>query len=341
MIELLLFSASFVTSYLGVAAYRRFSSKRGLLDVPNARSSHEIPTPRGGGLIIVIVSLISYCAVSFIATYNISWGYVVGALLIALVSWLDDLYSISFIARLLIHSVAACLVVADLGHWNDFYLLGTGITLRLGTVGIVITFFWIVWMVNAYNFMDGIDGIAGLQAIVASAGWLMFAFVFGYDSIYLFAGVLLFTNLGFLIHNWSPAKIFMGDVGSAFLGFTFAAVPLMALKEKPEGSFIIPVIGISFVWFFMFDTVLTFGLRLLTGKKVWMAHREHLYQRLILSGYSHRFVTVLYGIFAAIVGTSAIAFAVFRGSFEILLLSTITFLTATLLFVGFRKKILT
>ncbi|MBC7898458.1 MAG: glycosyltransferase family 4 protein [Saprospiraceae bacterium] len=339
MTELLLFSISFFASYAGVAAYIRYSSKRGLLDVPNDRSSHQTPTPRGGGLVIVTVSLFAYCIISTCLSNTISWGYVVGALIIALVSWFDDLYSVSFIIRFFIHSAAASTVLVDSGYWNELYVPGTGFILYLGTFGVIITFFWIVWMINAYNFMDGIDGIAGLQAVLASTGWLIFALVFDYNSIYLFAGVLLFTNLGFLLHNWSPAKIFMGDVGSAFLGFTFAVLPIMAFKEKPDIAPVVPVVALFFVWFFIFDTILTLFLRLLKGERVWIAHRGHLYQRLVFSGRSHGFVAAFYGSFTAVVVIASLTFAIFRGNFEFLLISIVLFLTAALLAVSLKRNI--
>ena len=341
MIELLIFSISLLGSYVGVALFRILSAKRGMLDIPNDRSLHETPTPRGGGLVIVLVSLFLYYFISAYVTHQISWGYLIGALIVAGISLVDDLYSISSFVRFGIHTAAAFLVIGDLGYLNSLYIPGAGITLQIGAIGIALSFFWIVWMINAYNFMDGIDGIAGLQAVLAGTGWLIFAYIFGYDSIYLFAGVLLFASLGFLIHNWHPAKVFMGDVGSAFLGFTFAVLPMLAIGEKPENDAVFPVVAVSLLWFFIFDTVLTFFLRLLKGERVWTAHRGHLYQRLVLSGKSHGLVAALYGLLAAILAAAAIGFAAFRGSFEYLLLSSIIILTAALFLAVFGKNILT
>ena len=97
----------------------------------------------------------------------------------------------------------------------------------LGNWGYVITFFWIVWMVNSYNFMDGIDGLAGLQAVITGIGWLILCYICEMPALTIFSGIIAAASLGFLLHNWNPAAIFMGDVGSAFLGFTFAALPLL------------------------------------------------------------------------------------------------------------------
>ncbi len=341
MIEILIFSIAFLASYAGVAVFRILGVRWGMLDIPNDRSLHKTPIPRGGGSVIVLVSLLLYYFISVYVNDSVSWGYLIGAMLVAAISWLDDIYSISFVIRFLVHASAAFLVIEDLGYLSSIYIPVAGVTVQIGTIGFALSFLWIVWMINAYNFMDGIDGIAGLQAIVASMGWLILAHIFGYDSVYLFSGVLLFASLGFLIHNWYPAKVFMGDVGSAFLGFTFAVLPMLALKEKPENSSLIFVIAVSLVWFFVFDTILTFFVRLIKGRKVWTAHRQHLYQRLVLSGRSHIFVTSLYGLFAALLGAATICFAVFRGSFESLLIFSILGLTTILVFLVFGRSILT
>ncbi len=341
MIGILLFFISFLVSYFGVAIFIRLSSKHGLVDIPNDRSSHETPTPRGGGLVIVVISLFAYYIICTYLNHNISWGYIFGVSIIALVSCVDDIYSVPVIFRFLIHSIAAYLAVADLTYWNEINIAITGSTFHLGSLGFVVTFLWVVWMINAFNFMDGIDGIAGLQAIITSSGWLVFSLIFGYWTIYLFSGVLLFAVFGFLIHNWSPAKIFMGDVGSSFLGFTFAVIPLIALKEKPESSLITLVIAIAFVWLFLFDTIVTFGIRLFSGKKFWNAHREHIYQKLVISGLSHSVITILYGVIAVLISIAGLAFAFFGGIFGYILICMIIVTTSALLIVNSRKNALT
>jgi UDP-N-acetylmuramyl pentapeptide phosphotransferase/UDP-N-acetylglucosamine-1-phosphate transferase len=211
---------------------------------------------------------------------------------------LDDLFSVSVFWRFLCHGLSAFLIVWSLGYWETIYLPFAG-TIHLGQFGIVFTILWIVWMINAYNFMDGIDGIAAIQAVTGGIGWLVIGILSGIETAGFYGGVIAFSSLGFLIHNWQPAKIFMGDVGSAFLGFSFAALPLLAKNERPEDvSFLplLPLIAISLVWLFLFDTVLTFFRRIFKGEKVWQAHRGHIYQKLVISGYSHQFVSVLYGI---------------------------------------------
>lgn len=156
-------------------------------------------------------------------------------------------------------------------------------------------------MINAYNFMDGIDGIAGLQAVTAGVSWLALASIFGIPTVYYVGGVIAASSLGFLIHNWQPAKIFMGDVGSAFLGFTFAAMPLVATKQNPKSLHVFAFFGLVFLWFFVFDSIVTFIYRLVLARNVFKAHREHIYQRLVQSGMSHRKVAAIYGILTFIV----------------------------------------
>src|SRR6185436_11775719 len=130
-------------------------------------------------------------------------------------------------------------------------------------LGFTITFFWIVGLTNAYNFMDGIDGIAGGQALVAGIGWTAIGWLDGQSHIVVFGLLLAATNLGFLFHNWSPARIFMGDVGSAFLGYSFAVLPLM-LSSQSTGrtGFKLALAAILPVWPFVFDSTFTILRRL-------------------------------------------------------------------------------
>jgi UDP-N-acetylmuramyl pentapeptide phosphotransferase/UDP-N-acetylglucosamine-1-phosphate transferase len=148
--------------------------------------------------------------------------------------------------------------------------------------------------------MDGIDGIAGIQAVTAGIGWLIVGNLLDVNSSAFYGGALAFASLGFLIRNWQPAKIFMGDVGSAFLGYSFAVLPLLAKNEmemnRAGNSVYLPVIAVVVVWFFLFDTVLTFFRRVVRGEKIWQAHRSHIYQRLVQTGRTHQFVSGLYAL---------------------------------------------
>ena len=306
MTSTLAFAACLIASYFGDAAGRAFAQKREFLDIPNERSSHVEPTPRGGGIAIVVVSLVFYSLIALLTEQPFSWGYFAGAVLVAVVSLLDDIYTLSAPWRLMAHSAAAILFLTDRGSVHFFYLPGLDLSLDLNVAGAVVTFIWIVGLINAYNFMDGIDGIAGVQAVAAAAGWMAVGWATNSSAAFYLGGALLFSSIGFLIHNWQPAKIFMGDVGSAFLGFSFAAMPLLANTGNPTDD-LLPAAATFFVWLFVFDTNVTLIWRAFRREKVWRAHREHIYQRLVQSGMSHAAVSSLYGLAAAVISITTTA----------------------------------
>jgi UDP-N-acetylmuramyl pentapeptide phosphotransferase/UDP-N-acetylglucosamine-1-phosphate transferase len=285
-------------TYFGVDGVRRWALRHHALDIPNQRSSHSRPTPRGGGLAVAVVTVLGWVALGIAfqpaMCGSALWAYALGAGMIALVSWFDDLYSLSPLARLAVHALAAFLAVFVLGYWQRIPL-PTGQNLGLGYAGPVITAVWIIGLTNAYNFMDGSDGIAAIQAVVAAAGWACLGWLAGAQPVVNLSLLLAAASLGFLLHNWPPAGIFMGDVGSAFLGYSFAVLPLIALRENGPLAAASPLIGLLLVWPFVFDAALTFLRRLARGEHVLAPHRSHLYQRLIIAGYSHRFVLLLYG----------------------------------------------
>jgi len=340
VIKFAIYISAFLVTLSGVEFFRRWSNRRKILDIPNERSSHTTPTPRGGGLVLVLVSLISFTLFELLYSPKFVYGYLLGAGLIALISWLDDVYSLSAAWRIVCHFLAAGIAVWQFGYWSGIYLPLAG-DFSLGVFGVVITILWIVWLTNAYNFMDGIDGIAGIQAIATAIGWCLIGWYWGVE-IYSFYGTILFvTTLAFLIHNWHPAKIFMGDVGSAFLGYSFAVFPLFGLQGlNSERVSILPFIAIVFVWMFVFDSVSTLFRRLFNAEKVWQPHRKHFYQLLVIKGYSHQTVALFYGVSAlAIVLAGVFRFA-FNGS-EIILISLIVMVTLLLLWLVYRKNLLT
>ncbi|PYS97848.1 MAG: hypothetical protein DMF63_18445 [Acidobacteria bacterium] len=341
-IQIGLFLTAFAATVAGVGLFRRWSRRRELFDLPNERSSHTIPTPRGGGLIIAIVCLGLYAASALSLGLPISWGYFAGALLVSLVSWLDDLYSLPFWGRLFVHLIAAGILITDVGYLSELFVPLTSTTLSIGKpLGILVTVFWIAWLINAYNFMDGIDGIAGLQATVAGVGWSILACFFGLDSTYLLSGIVAASSMGFLIHNWQPARIFMGDVGSAFLGFTLAALPLVARSESSSDLPVLPFVGVLFVWFFILDTVFTLIKRLIARRRIWEAHREHIYQKLTIEGRSHAQVALIYNAATAIVVCLVLLAVAHSGIFPLLAFLSFTILTLLIGYLGFRKKTLT
>jgi UDP-N-acetylmuramyl pentapeptide phosphotransferase/UDP-N-acetylglucosamine-1-phosphate transferase len=254
--------------------------------------------------VVVSVSLIGYLTLVGLMEMRLSIAYLVGVFVLAAVSWLDDLYSIAVVWRLITHLLVATFVVYVEGSWSVISF-GSGLSVSLDGAGSIVSILWIVWMINAYNFMDGIDGLAGIQGIVASAAWGLIA-ARQQSGIYLYALILCACLSGFILHNWHPAKIFIGDVGSAFLGFTFATFPLMLAHESPADSELLPTVSILILWPFIFDTALTLVGRIYRRKYFWQAHREHLYQRLVISGLSQQTVTAIYGLFAIVTSSASL-----------------------------------
>jgi len=324
MLEFTIFFAAFLLTAFGVALFKRLAISKKLWDIPNERSSHAVPKPRGGGIVIVAVCLSLYLAASVATGSDVKWSYVVAALIVAAVSWADDLFSLPASVRLLVHTAAAAALIAECGWITEIHIPVFS-ALKLGTpFGVLLTVVWLVWMTNAYNFMDGIDGIAGSQAVIAGVGWAVIGAIRSDPIEYLFGGIIAFSALGFLIHNWSPASIFMGDVGSAFLGFTLAAVPLIGTERLSGHAYSLFPAAALLLWLFLFDTVFTFLRRLLRGERVWHAHREHVYQKLVQSGYGHGTVSLIYGLLSAATTTSVAAAFGLGGRFDLVVPVTAT-----------------
>jgi UDP-N-acetylmuramyl pentapeptide phosphotransferase/UDP-N-acetylglucosamine-1-phosphate transferase len=227
MLPIILFCVAVFVSYWGTGFIRTYTLQQNILDIPNPRSSHSQAIPRGGGLAVFLVTIGGLLAYAFLSSPGLSWPklliYSGAATLIATIGWLDDLRSLSSRLRFAAHSVAALLCIVGLGYWHTLTLPGLG-EVSLGWLGIPVTFLWLVGLTNAYNFMDGIDGLAGTQAVIAGLGWGLLGWLSGqpWGSV---PGLLLAgASLGFLGHNWPPARIFMGDVGSTFLGYTLAVL---------------------------------------------------------------------------------------------------------------------
>ncbi|HZS81870.1 MAG TPA: glycosyltransferase family 4 protein [Stellaceae bacterium] len=273
---LLVFPAAWLATFLMLRVLRR----RGMLDHPNARSSHAVPTPRGGGVAIMATVLPAWVVI-------VALGYTNGAPLsaaaggggIALLSWWDDRGGLSPALRLVVQAAA---IVAGLAA-----LPGAGAVFQgwlSPTADLLASAFLWLWFVNLFNFMDGIDGIAGTEAAAIGLGLALLALIHP-AAIGLGAGLLGVTiaaaALGFLCWNWHPAKLFMGDVGSVPLGYLLGWL-LLALAAS---GFWAPALILPL--YFLVDASWTLARRLLRGERIWEAHREHFYQRAVQKGRSH------------------------------------------------------
>lgn len=285
-----------------------------LIDKPNERSLHKRLTPRGGGLGFVAVFLVGWPVALALTTrwpaMDVWWLVLLGVG-IAAVSVADDRSPIPATLRLIVHIAFAAGAVTAVGYLRLFDIPFLGHA-SLGLFGGLLTILWILGLTNVTNFMDGIDGIAGVQGMIAGIGWALGGVWLGNPEVAI-AGALIAGGCGgFLIHNWSPAQIFMGDVGSAFLGFMLAMLPVVAAIDavvvNPDAAARLPVFGGILMWPFIGDGVFTFIRRLRKREDVLKAHRSHLYQRLVLAGRSHARVSMLYGAWAVLMGGSALAY---------------------------------
>ena len=281
-----------------------WAAARGAVDVPNARSSHTRATPRGGGLAIVVVTVAAAVIACILHPDSVRpvAGMLLPAIVIAGVSWIDDIRSLPNRIRFAVHLGCAIAAVAVLGPVRQVSLGSFG-SVDFGAAAWPLTLLWIVGLTNAFNFMDGIDGIAGITAAAAGAALAAVAAVFASPAVGGVAAAFAAAAGGFLACNWQPAKIFMGDVGSAFCGFMLAVLPLALPPPAVPTAVAVAAAGL---WPFIFDTAYTIVRRLRNRENIFQAHRSHLYQRLVIAGWSHRTVSSLYGALSVVTAGLAI-----------------------------------
>ena len=261
-------------SLLMTGALRRYALARSLIDIPNARSSHSVPTPRGGGVAIVLAFLAALPIVAFanMLPWAVMWGLVGAGAGVAVIGFLDDHGHIPARWRLLGHFAGAIWALCWLGGLPPLSLFG--MSLDLGWLGHALAAVYLVWLLNLYNFMDGIDGIASVEGIcVCLSGGLLY-WLTGHAALALAPLLLALAVAGFLYWNFPPARIFMGDAGSGFLGITLGVLSLQAAWVAPQllWSWMI-LLGV-----FNVDATFTLLRRLLRRDKVYEAHRSHAYQ---------------------------------------------------------------
>ena len=315
-----------VVSYLGVGMMRGWASENGMLAIPGERSSHRVATPTGGGAVIAAVTIASVVCVWLLRP---DWAlpgliaFSMAAVFVAAVGWMDDRYALPASLRFAAQAAAAITIMYWVGSFDSIQLLVFG-NLPLGWTRIPLTFVWIVGMINAHNFMDGIDGNAGSIGAVAGAMWAVVAWQLHEPMLAMLSVLVSVTCLGFLGHNWQPASIFMGDVGSTFLGFTFAVMPLLVLQRSGDAR--IPLVGALLLAPCICDSAYTFLGRLLRGKPVFQAHRTYLYQRLASSGYPHWVCAGFYLVLTLATGLCGWFYLTAGGNWDWELLALVVFL---------------
>lgn len=263
---------------------RKYSLKNALIDIPNDRSSHSIPTPRGGGLSIALSVLLVIVLLFFGGwiPMDIALALGIGGLIVVIIGWIDDHRHVPALWRAISYFVAAGWAIYCLGGLERIQL-GSQV-LSLGHMGTFLAIFWIVWLTNLYNFMDGTDGLAGSEAICISLFAGIIFWSTGETGLAIICFAILMSTCGFLYWNWPPARIFMGDVGSCLLGFSFGVLSIVGEK----GGTITIAIWFILLAVFIGDATLTLLMRIMKGEKWYNAHRSHAYQRWAQLGMSHK-----------------------------------------------------
>jgi Fuc2NAc and GlcNAc transferase len=278
--------SAFVLTWILTGLARAYALRRSLIDVPNQRSSHQQATPRGGGIAIVVTVLTAtiYLVSSGRLSSELAMAILLGGGAVALVGWLDDHRPLGVGMRAAVHLLAATLAVglSYYAHPSGFasppLALLTAMTFILG----------IAWFTNLFNFLDGTDGYAGIQSLCAAlAGAAIFVHGREPGAVALCLAVAAASG-GFLPWNWAPARIFMGDVGSCFLGFLFGVLALYGHVEGVAPAWIwIALLGV-----FFWDATLTLARRVLAGERWYAPHKSHAYQRLHQMGWGHDRIAV-------------------------------------------------
>ena len=310
---LVILSVSVVLATTLTLIVRRSALNKQLLDIPNDRSLHSVPTPRGGGAAIVLAfaaSIIALYATNYVETKNAMILIGCGAI-VAITGFLDDRQLLSHArSRLALHFVAAVIAVSALGGLPTLPVFGTDV--NLGIFGGILATIYLVWLLNLFNFMDGIDGISGAEvmSVCGAAVFLIHRTTHDYNIASL-PLALAAATLGFLVFNWPPAKIFMGDVGSGFVGFIVGIFSLITADSAGSLGWVwVILLGV-----FIVDATVTLIGRLFRKQKPHVAHRSHAFQHLALRFGSHKPVTI--GVVAInLFWLFPIAFAVTEGRID-------------------------
>ena len=306
-------ATALLASWLASWTAAKLLHRAGILDQPNARSSHRSPVPRGGGIGFMAVIFLAFAAMAVAGSAVTTVGVLIGATLVSAISFVDDIRHTPRLIRLVVQAVAV--VLALLWLPADARIL-SGLPIWLDCALIAIA--WL-WFINLFNFMDGIDGLAAAEAVAIAAGLLLLAVVWPESNLPTGEpAVVVAAALGFLILNWHPARLFMGDVGSAGLGFVLGWLLLvLAAEGYVVAALILPL-------FFIFDATTTIALRILRREPFAEAHRSHAYQRATDRGLRQSRVVIS----ATIVNGALVALALLSKAYPLPAITIAILLTA-------------
>ena len=268
-----------------------------ILAHPNDRTLHSVPTPQTGGVAIIVSVVISLVAAAsvFAIMYpskvllpkgigSGSLWIVVSMLLVFVVSFIDDCIGLPASLRLGVQAAAAIIIVGGVGLALSSVPLPGGLPMPMGFAAVPVSVLFLIWMANLYNFMDGMDGFSGGMTAIGFGFLAYFGWEAGSPVMLMIAVFIAMSALGFLVHNFPPARIFMGDAGSITLGFLAGTLMLLGVRDGIF-EFWVPIILFSP---FILDATMTVLRRAFRCERIWEAHRQHYYQRLVLNGWSHR-----------------------------------------------------
>jgi len=266
----------------------RYSHQYSLLATPNERSSHTEPTPTGGGLAISACMLVAIVVLWQLGDLeeDFSLAILPALLVITLTGWFDDHQHIRTPLRALVYFLSAFWIVYGIGGFTDLNL--GGYRADIGVIGIVLAVLGIVWLINLYNFMDGIDGIAAIEAVSTGLFAGILFWLAGMTAASVLCLVLVAAGSGYLVWNWPPARIFMGDVGSCPLGLVFATLAVWSHNSGGPSVYV----WLILLSVFIADATYTLVLRIVRSEPWYSAHRTHAYQKLVQMGYTHLQVTM-------------------------------------------------
>lgn len=297
---------AFITALIAVYALTplviKFAVKTGAMDKPDPRKVHKKPIPRLGGLAIYLAFMIAVCSMLDFSKEIV--GLLLGGTFIVIVGIIDDFISLPAKVKLLGQILAACILVAfDIRI--DFITDPFGDFIFLEYLAIPVTIFWIVGITNTVNLIDGLDGLAAGVSTIATVTILLVALQSGDLPVVFLTAALAGSSLGFLHYNFNPARIFMGDTGSMFLGYMFAAISVIgAVKSAATIALIVPILALGLP---ILDTTFAIVRRYRGGVPIFKPDKGHLHHRLLVMGFSQRQAVLLMYVFSAFLGLAAIA----------------------------------
>ena len=336
MTIVLAFAAAFGLSYLGTRLLLRHASAGAFADIPNARSSHDRPKPRFGGIAIVGAFMATFAVLCvFDPIVRPFIPLTIGAIILFAAGIADDWRGLGVVARLAVQCAAAAVAMAT-GTLLDHITLPGAHTIHFGWFAYPLTLFVFLASINFYNFVDGIDGLAAGGAFIAGGFLAAIALMVHQPALAVVAALASASALGFLQYNFPPSRLFMGDGGSTFFGYIFAGLAITGARLEPGIPVFIPVLLLASLYV---DAALTIVRRLSRGEKVFQPHRTHYYQRLLQLGFNHKQVTLVEYLIMVLLGVSAVLYMRAGGLFAPFAIAAwITLFTLAILKIGALER---